>query len=175
MKVIQNALLYNKIEYYNTGVQRSPSLSQRLHSLLKAAFDSKYKMFGRAPEYDWTLWRWPEADCTTWRKHRKSPHWPRVMVFLRSKGGRIFWFHLTIRSGGIWSFVYEHLFHQKVIQQAWSFPRCHFWGKRGGFETSQGMLSTTISTATPAAIPTVTMTSPQAWLVHRVQRDLGEG
>jgi len=48
MKVIQIALLYNKIECYNTGVQRSPSLSQRLHSLLKVAYDSKYKMFGRA-------------------------------------------------------------------------------------------------------------------------------
>ena len=35
MKVIQDALLYNKIEYYNKGVQRSPSLSKRLHSLLK--------------------------------------------------------------------------------------------------------------------------------------------
>ena len=50
MKVIQNALLYNKIECYNKGVQRSPSLSQRLHSLLKAASDSKNKMFGRAPK-----------------------------------------------------------------------------------------------------------------------------
>ena len=35
MKVIQDALLYNKIEYYNKGVQRSPSLSKRLYSLLK--------------------------------------------------------------------------------------------------------------------------------------------
>ena len=48
--MIQNALLYNKIECYNTGVQRSPSLSQRLHSLLKAAYDPKYKLFGRAPK-----------------------------------------------------------------------------------------------------------------------------
>ena len=38
MKVIQDALLYNKIECYNKGVQRSPSLSlsKRLHSLLEA-------------------------------------------------------------------------------------------------------------------------------------------
>ena len=30
MKVIQDALLYNKIECYNKGVQRSPSLSVML-------------------------------------------------------------------------------------------------------------------------------------------------
>jgi len=51
MKVIQDALLYNKIECYNKGVQRSPSLSVRgcTHSL-KHAHHSKYKMFGRAPK-----------------------------------------------------------------------------------------------------------------------------
>jgi len=37
MKVIQDALLYNKIECYNKVVQRSPSLSERLHSLLKTS------------------------------------------------------------------------------------------------------------------------------------------
>ena len=48
MKVIQNALLYNKIEYYSTIKEyREVPLSQKLHSLLKAAYDSKYRMFGR--------------------------------------------------------------------------------------------------------------------------------
>ena len=36
MKVIQDALLYNKIECYDKGVQKSSSLSKRLHSLLEA-------------------------------------------------------------------------------------------------------------------------------------------
>ena len=51
MKVIQDALLYNKIECYNKGVQRSPSLSVEgcTHSL-KHVHHSKYKMFGRAPK-----------------------------------------------------------------------------------------------------------------------------
>ena len=51
MKVIQNALLYNKIECYNKGVQRSPSLSVKgcAHSL-KHAHYPKYKMFGKAPK-----------------------------------------------------------------------------------------------------------------------------
>ena len=30
MKVIQDALLYNKIECYNKGVQRSPSFSEKV-------------------------------------------------------------------------------------------------------------------------------------------------
>ena len=49
MKVIQDALLYNKIEYYNKGVQRSPSLSVKgCTQSLKHAHHSTYKMFGRA-------------------------------------------------------------------------------------------------------------------------------
>ena len=72
-------------------------------------------------------WSWLHHNA--WRKHRNSPHWPRVMVFLRSDGSRILRFHLTIRSGRMRSLVDEHLFHQKVIQWAYSFPRCHFWGK----------------------------------------------
>ena len=48
MEVIQDALLYNKIECYK-GVQRSPSLSVKgcTHSL-KHSHHSKYKMFRRA-------------------------------------------------------------------------------------------------------------------------------
>ena len=38
MKVIQNALLYNKIECYNTGVHKEVAFSQRLHSLFEAGF-----------------------------------------------------------------------------------------------------------------------------------------
>ena len=35
MKVIQDALLYNKIECYNEGVQRSPSCSAKGYTLLE--------------------------------------------------------------------------------------------------------------------------------------------
>ena len=53
MKVIQDALLYNKIECYNKGVQRSPSLSTKgcTHSS-RHLHRSKYKMFGRASKKD---------------------------------------------------------------------------------------------------------------------------
>ena len=50
MKVIQNALLYNKIECYNKGVQRSPSHSERLHSLLKTSTPLQVQDVGRAPK-----------------------------------------------------------------------------------------------------------------------------
>ena len=51
MKVVQDALLYNKIECYDKGVQKSSSLSVKgcTHSL-KLAHNSKYKMFRRAPK-----------------------------------------------------------------------------------------------------------------------------
>ena len=51
MKVIQDALLYNKIECYYKGLQRSPSLSAKgcTHSS-RHLHRSKYKMFGRAPK-----------------------------------------------------------------------------------------------------------------------------
>jgi len=53
MKVIQDALLYNKIGCYNKGVQRSPSLSAKgcTHSS-RNLHRSKYKMFRRAPKKD---------------------------------------------------------------------------------------------------------------------------
>jgi len=49
MKVIQDALLYNKIECYNKGVQKSPFLSAKggTHSS-RHLHHFKYKMFGRA-------------------------------------------------------------------------------------------------------------------------------
>ena len=51
MKVIQDALLYNKIDYYNKGVQRSPfhSVKGCTHSL-KHLHHSRCKMFGRTPK-----------------------------------------------------------------------------------------------------------------------------
>ena len=63
MKVIQDALLYNKIECYNKGVQRSPSLSAKgcTHSL-RHLHRSKYKMFGRASKKDHFL---PPLDHIT--------------------------------------------------------------------------------------------------------------
>jgi len=53
MKVIHDALLYNKIECYNKGVQRSPSRSVKgcTHSS-RHLHRSRYKMFGRAPKRD---------------------------------------------------------------------------------------------------------------------------
>jgi len=51
MKVIQDALLYNKIECYNKRVQRSPSRPVKgcTHSL-KYLHHSRSKMFGRKPK-----------------------------------------------------------------------------------------------------------------------------
>jgi len=48
MKVIQDALLYNKIECYNKKVQRSPScLAKGCNHSLKHLHHSRSKMFGR--------------------------------------------------------------------------------------------------------------------------------
>jgi len=65
MKVIQDALLYNKTECYNKEVQRSPSLSVKgcTHSL-RYFHHSKYKMFGRAPKKKWSVLRRSNADYT---------------------------------------------------------------------------------------------------------------
>ena len=80
MKVIQDALLYNKIECYNKGVQKSPSLSVKgcTHSL-KHAHHSEYKMFGRAPKKSWALWWQSEADYVTMHdvNIEEAPRWPR--------------------------------------------------------------------------------------------------
>jgi len=57
------------------------------------------------------------------------------------------------------------------------FPWWHFWGERGCSETSQGMLPTTVSTTTPAAVPTLTMQKPAiltgAWWESRSRWGLG--
>ena len=88
---------------------------------------------------------WLHHDA--WREHRKIPRWLRAMVFLRSGGSRIFRFHLTIRSGGIRSFVNEHLFRLKVIQWAWSFLDVTSGVREEVLR--QGMLPTTIPLPPP--------------------------
>ena len=88
MKVIQDALLYNKIECYNKGVQRIPSLSVKgcTHSLKQSHY-SKYKMFGKAPKKGWALlWR-SDADYIMMHDvNIEGVHgWPRTMVFLEAE------------------------------------------------------------------------------------------
>ena len=54
VKMIQKMLSYTiRLSVTIQQYKEVPlSLSQRLHSLLKAAYDSKYRMFGRAPNED---------------------------------------------------------------------------------------------------------------------------
>ena len=83
MKVIQDALLSNKIECYNKGVQRSPSLSAKgyTHSS-RHLHRSKYKIFERALKkgcfFHWIMsqmisvettecWLHHDAWCKYWR------------------------------------------------------------------------------------------------------------
>ena len=74
MKVIQNALLYNKIECYNKGVQRSSSLSNvaltpwsfspfQVQDVRKGAKDGLSTVM--------TFGGWLRHHA--WREHRKSP------------------------------------------------------------------------------------------------------
>jgi len=177
MKVIQDALLYTKIRLSVTVKEYKEvplSLRGRTHS--SAICYSEYRMLGREPKQDWILWQRSGTDCTTMHDvniERAHP-WPRAMVFLRSGGNGILRFHWPSEVAGSdpswWTSLPPEAYPVNM-----ELPRRHFWGKRGGFETSQGMLPTTISTATPAAILNLTMPCQQAWLVHQIQRDLGEG
>ena len=81
MKAIQDALLYNKIECYNKGVQRSPSrLVKGCTHSLKYLHHSRSKMFGRAPKKGSSFppldhisvettecWLHHDARCKHWR------------------------------------------------------------------------------------------------------------
>ena len=62
------------------------------------------------------------------------------------------------------------LYHQKVIQWAWVFCRCHFWGKIGEGRiwdlTGDILFPVAFKDTIPTTIPTVTMKNPEhCWCV----------
>jgi len=107
------------------------SLRGRTHSL-KLRIIPSTGYFGKAPKID---------------EHRNDDQMliARAMVFLRSNGS----LEVRWQQKAMQPFIHEHLFHQKVDVTSGV--------REEGLKTSQGMLPATMSTATPAAILTLTM------------------
>ena len=138
MKVIQDALLYNKIECYNKRVQRSPSLSAKgciTPQDIYTAPDIRCleERRRKTPFFlHWIIsqlinvepierWLYHDAWCKHWRS--LSPIEDNSV----SRGQNVEEHSDPTRPTGVGRnpSLNKHLHHQKVIHRAWSFRRCH--------------------------------------------------
>ena len=144
MKVIQGTLLYNKIECYNKGVQRSPSLTVKgcTHSSIHL-HRSRFKMFRREQKKDPFFLHWimsqsinvEPIECwlhhDAWCKHWRSLSLTENISISRGRNAEEHSNSTQPTGIGCNPSLNENLHYQKVIQRAWNFHRCHFWGKIG--------------------------------------------
>ena len=178
MKVIQNALLYNKIECYNKGVQRSPFLSKRLHSLLKTSTLLQIQDVWKSAEErflssstkscrSWPVLRRPSADynMSAWCKHWRSSSLTKNNGVSRGQNAEEYSDSTRPTGVGRNPSLNGRFCHQKAGSSLIKICKGRIRDLTGDILFPVASKDT-IPTAIPTTIPTVTMINPgQCWCV----------